>query len=108
MGTIIRISDLNDIYSEGLKEFAETLLKSKADKDETVVYSVGKQIIKVKAKSVLWIFEAISKGLTDWEVNYLSELAKENKDMTYWLDDHQKLVIPARLVLDLFDRLAEE
>ena len=107
MDKIIRISDLSDIYSAGVKNFAENLLKAKAEKGETVVYSVDGQIIKLKANDALWIYEKLSNGLADWEVSFLSDKASRGEDMQYWLEDNQTLVIPARLVLDLFNRMTE-
>jgi len=107
MDKIIRISDLSDIYAAGVKSFAENLLKSKAEKGETVVYSVDGQIVKLKASDALWIYESLSKGLANWEIEYLSQRAAKGEDMHYWLEDDQTLVIPARLVLELFDRMSE-
>ena len=107
MDKIIRINDLSDIYAAGVKDFAENLLKSKADKGETVVYSVDGQIVKLKASDALWIYESLSRGLSNWEVEYLSEKADRGEDMHYWLEDNQSLVIPARLVLDLFQKMSE-
>ena len=107
MDRIIRISDLSDIYAAGVKNFAENLLKSKAEKGENVVYSVDGQIVKLKASDALWIYESLSRGLANWEVEYLSERAAKGEDMRYWLEDNQTLVIPARLVLDLFKRMSE-
>ena len=104
MGNTIRISDLSDIYSAGVKNFAENLLKAKAEKGETVVYSVDGQIIKLKANDALWIYEKLSKGLADWEVSFLSDKASKGEDMQYRLEDNQTLVIPARLVLDLLQK----
>ena len=107
MDRIIRISDLSDIYAAGVKNFAENLLKSKAEKGENVVYSVDGQIVKLKASDALWIYESLSRGLANWEVEYLSERAAKGEDMRYWLEDNQTLVIPARLVLDVFKRMSE-
>ena len=108
MDKMIRISDLSDIYAAGVKSFAENLLKAKAEKGETVVYSVGGQIVKLKARDALWIYDSLSKGLADWEINFLSDKASRGEDMQYWLEDNQTLVIPARLVLDLFNRMKSE
>ena len=107
MDNRIRISDLSEIYAAGVKNFAENLLKSKAEKGETVVYSVDGQIIKLKARDALWIYESLSRGLSDWEVGFLSDKASRGEDMEYWLEDNQTLVIPARLVLDLFNKMSE-
>jgi hypothetical protein len=107
MDRIIRISDLSDIYAAGVKNFAENLLKSKAEKGENVVYSIDGQIVKLKASDALWIYESLSRGLEQWEIDYLSDRAAKGEDMRYWLEDNQTLVIPARLVLDLFDRMSE-
>ena len=90
-----------------MRNFAENLLKSKAEKGENVVYSVDGQIVKLKASDALWIYESLSRGLANWEVEYLSERAAKGEDMRYWLEDNQTLVIPARLVLDLFKRMSE-
>ena len=107
MDNRIRISDLSEIYAAGVKNFAENLLKSKAEKGETVVYSVDGQIIKLKASDALWIYESLSRGLANWEVEFLSDKASRGEDMEYWLEDNQTLVIPARLVLDLFNKMSE-
>ena len=107
MDRIIRISDLSDIYAAGVKNFAENLLKSKAEKGENVVYSIDGQIVQLKASDALWIYESLSRGLEQWEIDYLSDRAAKGEDMRYWLEDNQTLVIPARLVLDLFDRMSE-
>ena len=107
MDRIIRISDLSDIYAAGVKNFAENLLKSKAEKGENVVYSIDGQIVKLKASDALWIYESLSRGLENWEIEYLSEKAAKGEDMSYWLEDNQTLVIPASLVLDLFKRMSE-
>lgn len=107
MDRIIRIDDLSDIYAAGVKNFAENLLKSKAEKGENVVYSVNGQIVKLKASDALWIYESLSRGLENWEIEYLSEKAAKGEDMSYWLEDNQTLVIPASLVLDLFKRMSE-
>lgn len=107
MDNRIRISDLSEIYAAGVKNFAENLLKSKAEKGETVVYSVDGQIVRLKASDALWIYESLAKGLEDWEVKFLTEKADKGEDMHYWLADNQTLVIPARLVLDLFERMSE-
>ena len=107
MDSIIRISDLSEIYTAGVKNFAENLLKSKAEKGENVVYSVDGQIVKLKASDALWIYESLSRGLAQWEIDYLSDRASKGEDMRYWLEDNQTLVIPARLVLDLFDKMSE-
>ena len=107
MDRIIRISDLSDIYAAGVKNFAENLLKSKAEKGENVVYSIDGQIVKLKASDALWIYESLSRGLEQWEIDYLSDRAAKGEDMRYWLEDNQTLVIPARLVLNLFDRMSE-
>lgn len=106
MDRIIRISDLSEIYAAGVKNFAENLLKSKAEKGESVVYSVGGQIVKLKAGDALWIYEKLSTGLEQWEVRLLTDRAEKEEDMKYWLEDGQTLVIPARLVLDLFERMS--
>lgn len=103
----IRISDLSEIYAAGVKNFAENLLKSKAAKGETVAYSVDGQIVKLKAGDALWIYEKLSNGLKPWEVELLKGRAEKNEDMEYWLEDGQTLVIPARLVLDLFERMTD-
>ena len=107
MDKIIRIGDLSEIYEAGVKNFAETLLKSKAEKGETVVYSVDGQIVKLKAGDALWIYESLEKGLEPWEVTFLKNQAENGEDMRYWLEDRQTLVIPAKLVLDLFERMAD-
>ena len=104
---IIRISDLSEIYAAGVKSFAENLLKSKAEKGETVVYSVDGQIVKLKAEDALWIYEKLSNGLEQWEVGLLMDRAEKDEDMQYWLEDGQTLVIPARLVLDLFEHMTD-
>lgn len=107
MDKIIRISNLSEIYAAGVKNFAENLLKSKAEKGETVVYSVDGQIVKLKAGDALWIYEKLSNGLKQWEVELLMDRAEKGEDMHYWLEDGQTMVIPARLVLDLFERMAD-
>ena len=107
MDKTIRISDLSEIYAAGVKNFAEHLLKSKAEKGETVVYSVDGQIVRLKASDALWIYESLSKGLEKWEIEFLTDKAEKGEDMHYWLEDEQTLVIPARLVLDLFDRMSD-
>jgi hypothetical protein len=107
MDKIIRISNLSEIYAAGVKNFAENLLKSKAEKGETVVYSVDGQIVKLKAEDALWIYEKLSNGLKQWEVELLMDRAEKGEDMHYWLEDGQTMVIPARLVLDLFERMAD-
>jgi hypothetical protein len=107
MERVIRINDLSEIYDAGVKTFAESLLKSKARKGESVVYSVGGQIVQLKASDALWIYERLSNGLEDWEVSFLSKKAEKGEDMHYRLEDDQTLVIPARLVLDLFEHLSD-
>ena len=107
MDRIIRISDLSDIYAAGVKNFAENLLKSKAAKGESVVYSVDGQIVKLKAGDALLIYESLSRGLKEWEIQFLTDMAEKGEDMHYPLEDGQTLVIPARLVLDLFERMSD-
>ena len=68
MDRIIRIDNLSDIFTAGVKNFAESLLRSKAEEDDTVAYSVNGQVITLKAKDALWIYESLSRGLEDWEV----------------------------------------
>lgn len=99
----IRISDLSEIYDIGIKDFAENLLKAKAERGETVVYSIDGQIVKLKASDALWIYDKFTNGLKDWEVKLLKDTAARGEDMHYWLEDNQTLIIPARLVLNLFD-----
>lgn len=107
MDRIIRIDNLSDIFTAGVKNFAESLLRSKAEEDDTVAYSVNGQVITLKAKDALWIYESLSRGLEDWEVKYLSDKAAKGEDMRYWLEDDQTLVIPAKLVLDLFKGMSD-
>ena len=102
----IRINDLTEIYAAGVKNFAENLLKTKAEKGQTVAYSVDGQIVKLKAGDALWIYERLSNGLKPWEVKLLKDKAEKGEDMQYWLEDEQTLIIPARLVLDLFERMS--
>lgn len=108
MGKVIRIGDLSGIYAAGVKNFAENLLKSKAEKGESVVYSIGGQIIKLNASDALWVYERLSGGLSAKEIEILTERADKGEDMQYWLTDGNTLAVPARLVLDLFDRLLED
>lgn len=107
MGNRIRISNLSDIYAAGVEHFAESLLKAKAEKGQSVVYSVDGQIITLKAGDALWIYNKLTNGLEDWEVDLLSKRAAEGEDMEYWLEGNQTLVIPAKVVLDLFDKLSK-
>lgn len=103
MDRVIRISDLSEIYEIGIKDFAENLLKEKAERGETVVYSIDGQIVKLKASDALWIYDKFTNGIEEWEEKILKETAERGGDMHYWFDD-QTLIIPARLVLNLFDR----
>ena len=107
MDKIIRISDLSGIFSAGVRNFVESLLKSKAEENDTVAYSVNGQIVTLKAQDALWIYEKLSKGLKEWEVNLLTDVAARGEDMHYRLQDGQVLVIPAKLVLDLFKRMEQ-
>lgn len=103
----IRINDFSDIYAAGIKDFAEILLKDKAEKGETVVYSINGQVVTLKAGDALWIYEKLAKGLDDWEVDFLKKRAAEGESMHYPLTGNQTLDIPALLVLDLFERMAD-
>ena len=107
MEKTIRISDLSAIFEAGVKNFAENLLKTKAEKGETVVYSIDGQIIKLQASDALWIYKKILRGLEPWEVEFLTDKASRGEDMKYWLEGSQTLAIPARLVLELFNRMKE-
>ena len=107
MEKIIRISDLSNIFEAGVRNFAENLLKSKAEKGEAVVYSIDGQIVKLQASDALWIYESLTKGLEPWEVDFLKDKASRGEDMHYWLEGNQTLAIPARLVLELFNRIEE-
>lgn len=99
----IKLKDFSDIHDVGMKSFAEDLLRSKAEKGETAVYSINGQIIKLKASDALWIYDAIERGLDDQDVEYLKDRAARGVDMEYRLTNRQTLVIPAVLVLDLFE-----
>lgn len=107
MEKTIRISDLSAIFETGVRNFAENLLKAKAEKGETVVYSIDGQIVRLHASDALWIYKKILDGLDPWEIDFLREKASKGEDMKYWLEGDQTLQIPARLVLDLFNRIKE-
>ena len=83
----IKISDLDAIYREGARNFTEEFLKNKAAKGESVVYSVGGQIVKLKAEEALRLYRDVTNGLRPEDMDLLSKS------------------IPAELVQDLFDRL---
>lgn len=83
----IKISDLDAIYQEGARNFTEEFLKNKAAKGESVVYSVGGQIVKLKAEEALRLYRDVTNGLRPEDMDLLSKS------------------IPAELVQDLFDRL---
>lgn len=107
MEKIIRICDLSAIFEAGVKNFTENLLKTKAEKGETVVYSIDGQIVKLQASDALWIYRKILSGLYPWEEDILKKRAAAGEDMQYRLEGDQALQIPARLVLDLFNRIKE-
>lgn len=71
------------------------------------MYSIDGQIVKLQASDALWIYKKILDGLDSWEIDFLSEKASKGEDMRYWLEGDQTLQIPARLVLDLFNRIEE-
>lgn len=106
-GMSIKLNDFNDIYATGAKNFTESLLKSKAEKGETVVYSINGQVVTLKASDALWIYESLARGLGEWEIKYLKEKAAKREDMCYRLAGAQTLVIPALLVLDLFEWISD-
>ena len=107
MEKTIRISDLSAIFEAGIKNFTENLLKSKAEKGENVVYSINGQIVKLHASDALWIYRKILRGLDPFEKDYLKERAAAGEDMHYRLEGDQTLALPARLVLELFNRIEE-
>lgn len=108
MDKTIRIDNLRTIYTSGVKHFAENLLKSKAEKGENVVYFVDGKVVRLKASDALWLFDKMKIGIQDKEIKLLQNRAAKGEDMKYRLEDNQTLVVPAQLVLELFEQHPEK
>lgn len=69
----IKISDLSAIYEAGARKFVEPFLKSKAERGESVVYSVGGRIVKLKADEALRIYYEITNGMSQEEIDRIAK-----------------------------------
>lgn len=83
----IKISDLDAIYQDGARSFEEDFLQAKAAKGESVVYSVGGQIVKLKAEDALRLYREITNALPP------EEAGRFDRD------------VPSEVVLDLIRRI---
>ena len=73
METAIKISALSAIYEAGARKFVEPFLKSKAERGESVVYSVGGRIVKLKADEALRIYYEITNGMSQEEIDRIAK-----------------------------------
>lgn len=104
MGNDVRIQDLSSIYEQGLKPFIENFLREKAEKGESLVYSLEGKIIELSAADVLWIYTKLSEGPEPWELNLLLETADRGADMVYNFANHE-VSIPAASILQLLAKV---
>lgn len=101
----IRIQNLSAIYNQGLNQFVQSFLKEKAQNNESLVYSIEGKIIELDASDVLWIYEKLSNGPEEWEIQLLNDLASKGEDIRYNFASGNTLSLPASVVLELLSNI---
>lgn len=82
----------------GIKEFAETVLKDKLMRNESVVYAFEGRVEEFNPEDVLWLYENLQRNLEDWEVEHLRELSNLGLEQHYLNGKH----FPASMILRLY------
>ena len=82
----------------GIRQFAETVLRDKLERNESVIYAFEGRVEEFKPEDVLWLYENLRRVLKDWEINILRDLAKHGLEMRYPNGKH----FPASMILRLY------
>ena len=96
----IPVSSVNieRLVESGRRNFAETVLRDKLERNESVVYSIEGQVVEFTTQDVLWLYENLQRELSIREIELLEEKARLDKDQEYINGMH----FPAKMVLKLY------
>ena len=61
MEKMSKLEQLGELYDASVEDFTERFLKSKAEKDESVVYSFSGRIVSMKASEALKLYHKEKK-----------------------------------------------
>ena len=89
---------IDRLVEKGIRQFAETVLKDKLKRNESVVYSIEGRVETFNPEDILWLYENFTRQLEEWEIIHLKELASRGEEQYYTNDKH----FPASMVLRLF------
>ena len=96
----ISVSSVNieRLVESGRRDFAETVLRDKLERNESVVYSIEGQVVEFSPEDVLWLYANLQRELEDWEIPILRDLASRGLEMRYYNGKH----FPASMILKLY------
>jgi hypothetical protein len=94
--TSVSINKLVDTV--GIRHFAETVLRDKLERKESVVYSIEGRVETFNPDDILWLYNNLQRNLEDWEIRHLRELASKGLEQHYANGKH----FPASMVLRLY------
>ena len=96
----ISVSSVNieRLVESGRRDFAETVLRDKLDRNESVIYSIEGQVVEFSPEDVLWLYANLQRELEDWEIPILRDLASRGLEMRYYNGKY----FPASMILKLY------
>lgn len=90
--------NIDRLVESGIRNFAETVLRDKLERNESVIYSIEGQVVEFSPEDVLWLYDNLKRELDYYEVVYLRDLASRGESHDYG----GGLVFPASMVLRLY------
>ena len=90
--------NIDQLVETGIKHFAETVLRDKLERKESVIYSIDGRVVEFSPQDVLWLYENLRRPLEEWEINHLMNLARQGLEQHYSNEKH----FPAAMVLRLY------
>lgn len=90
--------NIDQLAKFGIRQFAETVLRDKLERNESVIYAIEGRVVEFKPEHILWLYENLSRELGNWEITILRNLADHGSEMRYPNGMH----FPASMILRLY------
>lgn len=90
--------NIDRLVESGRRNFAETVLRDKLDRNESVIYSIEGQVVEFSPQDVLWLYGHLQRELGNGEISILRDMASQGFEMRYYNGMH----FPASMIHRLY------